>query len=111
MMKIVLLLCGLSLYMYAISLGETLFNGNCVTCHKIDTPNSAPTIGEIQMRYKKALPTQENFVGFMARWVQKPDAKTALMPEAISHYGLMPELGFDQETLEEIARYLYQTKF
>ncbi len=59
MMKIVLLLCGLSLTMYAISLGETLFNGNCVTCHKIDTPNSAPTIGEIQTRNKRVLPSKE----------------------------------------------------
>ncbi len=111
MMKIVLLLCGLSLTMYAISLGETLFNGNCVTCHKIDTPNSAPTIGEIQMRYKKALLTKEAFVTFMAKWVEKPDAKTALMPEAISQYGLMPELGFDHETLREIGLFLYEKKF
>jgi cytochrome c551/c552 len=110
-MKIVLLLCGLSLTLYAISLGETLFNGNCVTCHKIDTPNSTPTIGEIQTRYKKALPSKEAFVTFMAKWVEKPDAKTALMPEAISQYHLMPELGFDNETLREIRLFLYEKKF
>lgn len=111
MMKVILLLCGLSLYMYAISLGETLFNGNCVTCHKVDIPNSAPTIGEIQKRYKKALPTKEAFVTFMAKWVEKPNAKTALMPEAVSQYGLMPELGFDNETLKEIGNFLYEQKF
>jgi len=110
-MKVVLLLCGLSLTMYAISLGETLFNGNCVTCHKIDTPNSAPTIVEVQARYKKALPSKEDFVTFMARWVEKPDAKTALMPEAISQYGLMPELGFDKETLSEIGLYLFEKQY
>lgn len=43
-MKFIVLLCTLNLYMYAISLGETLFNGNRVTCHTIDTPKSAPTI-------------------------------------------------------------------
>ena len=110
-MKIVLLLCGLSLYMYAISLGETLFNGNCVTCHKIDTPNSAPTIVEVQARYKKALPSKEAFVTFMAKWVEKPEAKTALMPEAIAQFGLMPELGFDNETLREIGLFLYEKRF
>jgi cytochrome c2 len=41
-MKFIVLLCTLSLYMYAISLGETLFNGNCVTCHTIGTPSAAP---------------------------------------------------------------------
>ena len=68
-------------------------------------------IGEIQMRYKKALPSKEAFVTFMAKWVEKPDAKTALMPEAISQYGLMPELGFDKETLSEIGLFLYEKKF
>jgi len=110
-MKVVLLLCGLSLTMYAISLGETLFNGNCVTCHKIDTPNSAPTIVEVQARYKKALPSKEAFVTFMAKWVEKPEAKTALMPEAIAQFGLMPELGFDNETLREIGLFLYEKRF
>jgi len=47
----------------------------------------------------------------MTKWVEKPDAKTALMPEAISQYGLMPELGFDRETLREIGLFLYEKKF
>lgn len=110
-MKFMVLLCSLSLYMYAITLGETLFNGNCVTCHKIDTPNSAPTIVEIQSRYKKSLLTKEAFVSFMVQWVEKPHAKTALMPQAITQYGLMPELGYDNDTLKEIAIFLYEKQF
>lgn len=110
-MKIVVLLCGLSLYMYAISLGETLFNGNCVTCHKTDVANSAPTIVEIQSRYKKAFPAKKHFVDFMQTWVEKPHAKSALMPEAITQYGLMPELGFDAQSLKEIAEFVYEHTF
>jgi cytochrome c551/c552 len=110
-MKFIVLLCTLSLYMYAISLGETLFNGNCVTCHTIDIPKSAPTIVAIQQLYNKSFSTQDAFVAFMAKWVQKPDAKTALMPEAVVQYGLMPELGFDSDSLKEIARFIYEKQF
>jgi len=110
-MKFIVLLCTLSLYMYAISLGETLFNGNCVTCHTIDTPSAAPTIVAIQHRYNKSLPTRDAFVAFMVKWVQKPDAKTALMPEAVAQYGLMPELGFDSDSLKEMALFVYEKQF
>lgn len=91
----------------ATNLGETLFQGNCVTCHDTKKANSAPSIKEIQIRYKQKLSTKEAFVSFMAQWVLKPDAKTTLMPEAIAKYELMPILGYDKESLEEIAHYLY----
>ncbi len=94
----------------AAPLGETLFNGNCITCHTISVPNSAPSTKELQARYKKTYESKEAFVSAMATWIIKPNAKTALMPEAISKYGLMPELGYDKQTLEEIASYLYDVR-
>ena len=97
--------CALSLS--AAPLGETLFNGNCVTCHAITSPNSAPAILEVQHVYKKTFDSKEKFVAFMVNWIAKPNAKTALMPEAIKKHGLMPSLGYDTETLQEIASYLY----
>jgi hypothetical protein len=47
----------------------------------------------------------------MVKWVQKPDAKTAIMPEAIAQYGLMPELGFDSDSLKEMALFVYEKQF
>ena len=91
----------------AANFGETLFQGNCVTCHDAKKANSAPSIQEIQTRYKQKFPTKEAFVSFMAQWVLNPNAKTALMPEAIQKHELMPILGYDKESLEEIANYLY----
>lgn len=95
----------------AASLGETLFNGNCVTCHEIHTTNSAPSIKEVKVRYHKAFDSKEKFVTFMVEWITKPDAKTALMPEAIKKHGLMPLLGYDKESLTEIATFLYEHPF
>jgi hypothetical protein len=36
--------------------------------------------------------------------------ETALMYDSIKKYKLMPMLGYDKETLEEISAYLYDLK-
>ena len=102
-----MLLCLSAFYLYGASSGETLFNGNCVSCHTTGDATAAPTSIEVQKNYKKVYASKEKFVEFMATWVGKPDAKTALMPEAITKYGLMPELGYDASALKDIASYLY----
>jgi len=47
----------------------------------------------------------------MSTWVLKPDPKKSIMLDAIKKYELMPELGFDKPTLEEISSYIYDTNF
>jgi len=61
MKTIILLLLAFST-IYA-NYQELLFNGNCVTCHRTDNLNkSAPTIMEIQNRYKEAFPNKNDFI-------------------------------------------------
>mgnify|MGYP003528264166 FL=1 len=43
----------------------------------------------------------------MSTWVLNPNKETSLMDDAIEKYKLMPMLGYDKETLEEISSYLY----
>jgi mono/diheme cytochrome c family protein len=109
-MKILISLFFLSLNLFAISLGETLFNGNCVTCHTTTVAKSAPTIQHIQKVYKERFFNKKEFVEFMANWVVKPDKDTALMKEEIQRYEIMPELGFDTSTISLIAEYIYELK-
>ncbi len=91
---------------------ELLFNGNCVTCHRVDNLNkSAPTIQEIKQRYIQAFPQKKDFIDYMSNWVLKPDANTSLMMDAIEKYELMPELAFDKTTLEEISEFIYENDF
>lgn len=108
-MKFVIVFFAMSIYMYAISLGQTLFEGNCVTCHQIDTEKSAPTIQKVVQVYKMRFSKKEDFVKNMAIWLIKPDTLTTLMPKKIQKYRLMPELGYDKDTLQIIAEYLYET--
>ena len=108
-MKIKLLILILSSNLFASSYGELLFNGNCVTCHSTNNLNkSAPTIKEIQNTYKNAFPEKIDFISYMSTWVLNPNKETSLMDESIKKYKLMPMLGYDRETLEEISSYLYE---
>ncbi|NCB14077.1 MAG: cytochrome C [Erysipelotrichia bacterium] len=85
-----------------------MFNGNCVTCHSVNELNkSAPTIMEIQNTYKSAFPEKKDFIYYMSTWVLNPNKETSLMDDSIKKYKLMPMLGYDKETLEEISSYLY----
>lgn len=47
----------------------------------------------------------------MSNWVLKPTEEGSLMHDAIQKHGLMPELGFDEDTLRVISEYIYETDF
>lgn len=88
-----------------------LFNGNCLTCHKETKTESAPSVVEFKKRYMNAFSKKEDFVSYMSEWVEHPKEDTSLMRDAIKKHGLMPDLGFDKETLREISVYIYETDF
>ena len=66
---------------------------------------------ELRNRYLSAFSKKEDFVNYMSAWVKHPDAKTSIMQDAIKKHGLMPDLGFDKETLRDISAYIYDTDF
>lgn len=98
-------------YLKASSAGELYFSGNCVTCHHPTKTISAPSVVEFKKRYSNAFSDKKEFVNYMSKWVLKPTEKGSLMHDAIQKHGLMPELGFDEDTLREIATYIYDTDF
>ena len=88
-----------------------LFNGNCLACHHETKTVSAPSMVELKSRYLSAFSKKEDFVNYMSVWVEHPNAKTSIMQDAIKKHGLMPDLGFDKETLRDISAYIYETDF
>lgn len=96
---------------FAIEYGELLFQGNCITCHNINERKSAPSISEIRENYIRAFPKEEDFINYLATWVLKPNKKMSIMQHSIDEFELMPELGYDEYTLKEIAKYIYKTDF
>jgi len=111
-MKTFLLIIIFTLNLFASSnLGKLYFSGNCVTCHFETEKKSAPSMTEIRENYLRAFPKKEDFVNYMATWVLKPNATTSIMQDSIDEFELMPELGYDEYTLKEIAKYIYETDF
>ncbi len=92
-------------------MGALLFNGNCITCHHKTKSVSAPSVREITEHYKRAFPLKKDFIHYLSRWVLRPNKETSIMLDAIKTYELMPLLGYELGTLEEISEYLYETKF
>lgn len=87
-----------------------LLYGNCITCHNETKDISAPSLQYIKEKYHSAFPEKIDFVAYMSTWVLKPNSKTSIMQDKINQYGLMPELGYDKDTLEKIAAYIYDNK-
>lgn len=97
--------------LFAGKYSSLLFHGNCITCHFETKTVSAPSVIEFKKNYLRAFPKKEDFVKYMSAWVIKPNEETSIMLDAIKKHGLMPELGYDMDTLKEIAEYIYETDF
>jgi len=110
-MKLWLLIFIFVLNLEANNYKSLLFNGNCTTCHFKNKAVSAPSIVELKKQYLSAFPDKKSFVDYMSKWVQYPNTETSLMTDAIKKYELMPELGFDLDTLKQISEYIYDTDF
>lgn len=104
-----LILCS-NLFADKNSYGKLLLDGNCITCHHPTKSISAPSLKIIKQRYHDAFTSKEMFINYMVDWVYKPSKKNSIMLDMIEKYELMPELGYDKDTLEKIANYLYENK-
>jgi mono/diheme cytochrome c family protein len=92
-------------------MGALLFHGNCITCHAETKTLSAPSMTEVRENYLRAFAKKEEFVAYMSNWVHNPNKENSIMLEAVEKHGLMPELGYDKETLQTISAYIYETDF
>jgi hypothetical protein len=106
-----LILLFFNINLFANNYSSLLFHGNCITCHFEFKAVSAPSMIDIQKRYKITFPAKKDFVNYMITWVQHPNSKGSLMSDSIEKYGLMPELGFDISTLKQISKYIYEADF
>ena len=95
----------------AADMRSLLFHGNCTTCHFETKTVSAPSVVTIKENYLRAFPIKKDFIEYLSLWVVKPNKETSIMLDAIKKHGLMPELGFNINTLREISSYIYDTDF
>ena len=110
-MKTLFLIFLIGTYLNATDMRSLLFHGNCTTCHFETTTVSAPSVIDFKENYLRAFPIKKDFLEYMSIWILKPNKETSIMADAIAKHGLMPELGYDLSTLQEISAYIYDTDF
>lgn len=91
--------------------GKKLLETNCYICHSPtmghDDGRIAPPMEAIKRHYKTEGISKEQFIADMQEWIKKPSEDNTKMPGAIRNYGLMPYTPFPEETIKQIADYMY----
>ncbi|MCB0837261.1 MAG: hypothetical protein KDE26_00875 [Bacteroidetes bacterium] len=93
------------------SLGYTLLQEKCMTCHstvgKTHDELVAPPIFAVKRRYEMVYNNREDFVEGVKAWAKTPKEENVLMRGAVSKFNIMPYQGFEDEDLEKIAGFIF----
>ncbi len=90
--------------------GKKLMENNCYACHnpKASEENIiAPPFVAVKMHYISEDTSKEDFVKAMIEWSKKPSEEKSKMPGAVKKFGLMPYQFFPEETIRQIADYMF----
>lgn len=90
--------------------GKKLMETNCYVCHNPTTKHSeriAPPMIAVKKHYKTNNTTKEEFIADIQSWIEKPSEEKSKMPGAIRNFGLMPFAPYSENTIEQIADYMY----
>ncbi len=90
--------------------GKKLMEINCYACHNPTNGQEeriAPPMIAIKEHYISNNTTKEQFIADIQDWIKKPSEARSKMPGAIRNFGLMPYAPFPEETVFQIADYLY----
>ncbi|REG87914.1 c-type heme family protein [Winogradskyella sediminis] len=90
--------------------GKKLMETNCYTCHSPSaskTNRIGPPMVAIKKHYINSETSKEDFIASMQAWIKNPNEKDAKMPGAVRRYGVMPKQYFPENTIAQIAAYMY----
>ncbi len=90
--------------------GKKLMENNCNVCHNPKTTEDAmiaPPMVAVKMHYIAEDTSKEDFINAMVEWSKKPSKKTSKMPGAVKKFGLMPYQYYPEESIRQIADYMY----
>ncbi|XMO87046.1 DUF3365 domain-containing protein [Algibacter sp. AS12] len=93
--------------------GKKLMETNCYVCHST-TASEANRIGPPMIAIKKHYidnnTTKEAFIKSMQAWIKNPNKEDAKMYGAVKRFGVMPKQAYPEETIKNIAEYMYDFK-
>ena len=90
--------------------GKKLLEQNCYVCHNPTTNESdriAPPMIAIKKHYISRTTTKSEFKTALQKWIENPNEKDAKMYGAVRRFGVMPKTPYPEETISQIADYMY----
>lgn len=93
--------------------GKKLMENNCYVCHNPKTAEEsmiAPPLIAVKMHYISEDTSKEDFINAMVEWSKKPSEVTSKMPGAVKKFGLMPYQFYPEETIVQIADYMFDNE-
>lgn len=93
--------------------GKRLMENNCNICHNPKIAEEsliAPPMVAVKMHYISEGTTKQEFVNAMVDWAKEPSVSKSKMPGAIKKFGLMPYQFYPEQTIVQIADYMFDNE-
>ena len=90
--------------------GKELMELNCNSCHSSSAGENdriAPPMIAIKKHYLEKGISKEDFIVSIQKWIKNPSEDISKMPNAVKKFGVMAKIDYPEETIKEIADYLY----
>lgn len=89
--------------------GKAVFERNCSVCHSINPPpKSAPPIVPIASSYHRQFSSKTAGINHMVAFMKSPSkAASKVDPDAISRFGLMPQMTLSDAELKAVAGWVW----
>jgi nitrate reductase cytochrome c-type subunit len=90
--------------------GKKIMETECYLCHNpkaSEVSMIAPPMVAIKKHYIDSATTKEQFIAAMVDWINDPQEEKSKMPGALNRFGIMPYQPYPEETIGQIAEYMY----
>ena len=91
--------------------GKKLMVTNCYVCHSPTAGHDdrlGPPMIAIKKHYLKEGMTKQEFIVEIQNWIKNPTEDNAKMYGAVRRFGIMPKQVFPEETIDQIAEYIFE---
>ncbi|WCO02865.1 c-type heme family protein [Psychroserpens ponticola] len=93
--------------------GKKLMETNCYVCHSPTASQDdrvGPPMIAIKKHYIDSNTSKDEFIKSMQAWIKNPKEDDAKMFGAVKRFGLMPKQSFPDETIQQIADYMFDNE-
>lgn len=95
--------------------GAKIYQSACMSCHALaakEEGGMGPPLFGVKDHVLKTYPERAAFIKRVVDWVKAPNPQDALMPGAVTKFGLMPaQTQLSETDVQAVAEFIYDTDF